>query len=121
MERLRQDAYIFYIKEISVNGIDDIYGLFIEIYDIQSEEYFALFADDVFLFFAVDKDTIDVDHNPFAIDIMMFFCGLAFFFDDFFEIIIREFFVERLENIKPEKRKSAFIEHEIMAIFGVFS
>ena len=66
-------------------------------------------------------NVIDIDHNSFAVDIMMFFCRFTSFVYDGFEIIIGEFFFKSLENIESEKTEPAFVQHEIMGIFWVLS
>lgn len=120
MEWLRQDIDILHLKEIPIDRIHDIHGRLIQIYDIQSEEYLAGLSDDMFFLFTVDMHAIDIDHNPFPIDVVMLFCCLAFLFYDILEILIREFLVERLENIESEEGESAFIKHEVVCVFGIF-
>lgn len=109
------------VEQISVDRIDDVHGFFIQIYNIQSEKYFAAFPHDMFFFFAIDMDTIDVNHNPFSIYIIVLFGGFTLFMHDILEVLERKFFVELLENIKSKKTKSAFIQHKIMMILGIFS
>jgi len=75
----------------------------------------------MFFFLAIDMDAIDVDLDPFPIDIIMLFRSLAFLFDDILEILECEFFLELLEYIEPEKRESALVQHEVMGIFGILS
>lgn len=81
---MRENVDVVLIEKISIDGIDDIHGLFVEIDDIESEKYFSRFSDDMFFFLTIDMDAIDVDHNSFAIDIIMFLGGLAFVFYDSF-------------------------------------
>ena len=121
VERLRQDVDILRFQEIPVDGVDDVHRLLIQIHDIQSEEYFAGLPYDMFLLFAVDMHAIDIDHDPFSVHVVMLLRRLAFLFYDILEILIGEFFSERLENIEPEKGEPAFIQHEVMGIFGIFS
>lgn len=121
MEWLRKDIDILGFEEISIDRIDDIHRFLIQIYNIQSEKYFSSFPDDMFFFFPIDMDAIDVDHDSFSIYIIEFFGRLASFIYDIFEVLEGEFFFEFLENIESEKTESAFIQHKIMGIFGIFS
>ena len=121
VKRLRQDAEIVLVKKIAVDGVDDVHRFLIEIDDIQSEKYLAGLSDDVLLLFAVDMNIVDIDHDPFPIDIVVFFGRFTFLFYDIFEILERELLVECLENIESEEAEPAFIQHEIMGIFWVLS
>ena len=73
------------------------------------------------LLFAIDMDAIDVDHDSFSIYIIKFLGRLAPLIYDILQILEGEFFLELLENIESEKWESAFIQHEVMRIFRIFS
>ena len=120
MEWLGKNVDILHLQEISINGIDGIHCFLIKIYNIQSEKYFAGFSDDMLLLLAIDMDVIDVDHNPFPIYVIMFLRRLALFLYDILEILKGEFFFKFLKYIESEKWEPAFVEHEVMGVFGIF-
>lgn len=120
MERLRQERDIVDVQEIAVDGVDDIHRLLVEVDDIEPEKYFPRLSDDVFPLFAVYMDAIDIDHDPFAVDVVVFLGGLASVLYDVLEVLEREFLLERLEDVEPEEGEPAFVEHEIMRVFGIF-
>ena len=75
----------------------------------------------MFFLLTIDMDIINVDHDFFSINIIMFFSRLRFLFYDGIEILDGEFFFKRLEDIKSEKGEPAFIQHEIVGVLWIFS
>lgn len=74
----------------------------------------------MFFLFSIDMNTINIDHHSFSINITMFFRRLALIFYDILEILKGKLFIKGLKNIKSKKRKSAFIEHKVVGVFGIF-
>lgn len=84
MEWLGKNMYIVLIEKISIDRVDDVRRFFIEIDDIEPEEYFSGFTDDIFFLFSVDMDIVYIDHDSFTVDIIMFLGGFAFVLYDIF-------------------------------------
>ena len=71
MEGLGKYVDIFEIKKIAIDRIDSIDSTFVEVDDIEPKKDFSSLTYDMFFFFAVDMDAIDICHDSFAADIVM--------------------------------------------------
>lgn len=119
VERLGEDVERLEVEEVSIDGIDGVDGALMQIDDVEPEKDLSGFSDDMLLLFAIDMDAIDIRHDPFPVHIMVLLSRLGFLFHDLLEVVDGEFLLERLEDIEPEKREPALIEHEIMLVFGI--